>query len=320
MGGAMNMNRICFSTEVVDLDNQAPNRNKRESKYFWDELNLLISAGGFHSIEIPYEPKWDFGGRSGIPRTMRSVEIKFGTVAGYLQFLKENGIESIDCVHMNPSLFCQGVLPMYFGAFEHFASEAVSFAQQAGCKVVTLSVTPPYYRVRNTLGDQSEEAFLNETKAVIERLAAQMKEAGGVLCLKNEYWGLLRGEKITAFLDEFKGDVLLDLDTANLSAAGADVEKVIRDNAGRIGIVHLTDTAFEDKAEVWKTALPEFPAGCATKVFTDPGFGKVDLKAVTKSLEKAGYQGTYVFNPRNSYDISRSILRTRSYIDREWNQ
>lgn len=41
---------ICFSTEAVDLDRQAPNRNRRESKYFWDELYRLISAGGFESI------------------------------------------------------------------------------------------------------------------------------------------------------------------------------------------------------------------------------------------------------------------------------
>ena len=63
----------CFSTEVVDLNNQAPNRNKRESKYFWDELYPLIGTAGFDAIEVPYEPKWDFGGRSGIPRSMRSI-------------------------------------------------------------------------------------------------------------------------------------------------------------------------------------------------------------------------------------------------------
>lgn len=320
MGGALKMRKYCFSTEVVDLDNQAPNRNKRESKYFWDELNHLIRAGGFDSIEIPYEPKWDFGGRSGIPRTLRSITTKFETVAGYMEFLKANGIDSIDCVHMNPSIFCQGALPMYFGAFEHFASEAVSFAAEAGCRVVSLSVTPQYYRVHSILGDRNEEDFLQDTKAVIARLSEQMKKTGGTLCLKNEYWGLLRGEKITAFLDQLDADVMLDLDTANLAAAGADIDKVIRENAGRIGIVHLTDTSFEDRDETWKTALPEFPANGATKVFADPGFGRVDLKAVISSLEEAGYQGIYVFNPRNSYDISRSILRSRYYIDSQINQ
>ncbi len=28
--------KAVFSTEAVDLDRQAPNRNKRECKYFWD--------------------------------------------------------------------------------------------------------------------------------------------------------------------------------------------------------------------------------------------------------------------------------------------
>ena len=99
--------KYSFSTEVVDLDNQAPNRNKRESRYFWDELNHLMAAGDFHSMEVPYEPKWDFGGRSGIPRSMRSVTTKFGTVAGYMAYLQENGIDAIDCVHLSTALFCQ---------------------------------------------------------------------------------------------------------------------------------------------------------------------------------------------------------------------
>jgi len=309
------MRKYCFSTEVVDLDNQAPNRNKRESKYFWDELNHLMCAGGFHSIEVPYEPKWDFGGRSGIPRTKRSVTVKFGTVAEYMKFLKENGIDSIDCVHMNTSLFCQGVLPMYFGASEHFASEAAEFAAEAGCRTVVLSATPPYFSVKKILGDESEESFLEKTKQLVEKLAGKVSSAGGVFCLKNEYWGLLRGEKITSFLDSINADVKLDLDTAHLRIAGADIEKIINDNAGRIGIVHLTDTSFEDTDETWKTALPEFPANRATKVITDPGEGSIDLKAVVNLLDKAGYDGPLVFNPKNSYDISRSILRTRYFID-----
>ena len=208
---------------------------------------------------------------------------------------------------------------MYFGAFEHFASEAIDFAAAAGCGTVSLSVTPPYYSIHKILGDKSEDDFLDETIALIERLADKARKSGAVLCLKNEYWGLLRGEKITGFLDRLKGDVKLDLDSANLAIAGADIEKIINDNAERIAVVHLTDTSFEDKDETWKTALPEFPAGQATKVFTDPGFGSVDLKAVISCLEKAGYKGKYIFNPRNSYNISRSILRTRYYIDSQLN-
>lgn len=307
--------KYSFSTEVVDLDNQAPNRNKRESKYFWDELNHLIAAGGFDGIEIAYEPKWDFGGRSGIPRTLRSITTKFGTVEDYLAYLKENGIKSVDSIHMNPSLFCRGVLPMYLGAFGHYAEEAIGVAKAAGCPVVTLSATPSWYAVNGLMGEEGTEPFVEKTAELIAHLADAAEEAGVTLALKNEYWGLVRGGAITAFLDRFDGRVKLDVDTANLAAAGADIPSVIRENAGRIGIVHFTDTAFEDTDETWKTAMPEFPAGHATKVFTDPGEGCVDFRAVLKALSEAGYDGTVVINPRNSNDISRSILRSRWFAD-----
>ena len=307
--------RFSFSTEAVDLDNQAPNRNKRESRYYWDELYHLIAAGGFEGIGIAYEPKWDFGGRSGIPRTLRSITTKFGTVGQYMEYLRENGISSIDVIHMNPSLFCRGALPVYFGAFGHYAEEAVDFAKQAGCPAVSLSATPSWYAVNALMKDEGTEAFIEKTAELIDTLAGYAGQAGVVFALKNEYWGLLRGEGITAFLDRFEGRVKLDVDTANLAAAGADIPSVIRANKDRIGIVHFTDTAFEDTNETWKTAMPEFPAGRATKVFVDPGEGRVDFAAVLTALKEAGYDGTIVLNPRNSYDVSRSILRCRWFAD-----
>ena len=307
--------RYAFSLEVVDLDNQAPNRNRRESRYFWDEMNHLVSAGGFHRVEVPYETKWDYGGRSGIPRSMRSVTTKFGTVANYMAYLKDNGIEAIDCVHLNPSLFCMGGMPMFFGAAGHYGEEAIAFAKEAGCKVVTLSVTPPYSKVQGILGDADEKGFLEGVKELVNKLAAEAKKAGVTLCLKNEFWGLLGGEKITEFLGRVDGDVKLDADTANLQIAGADVKDVIRANRDRIGVVHFTDTNFADNDETWKSALPEFPANRATRVFTDLGMGCVDFPAILSLLKEIGYDGPVVLNPRNSTDICRSILRAGYFAD-----
>lgn len=305
----------CFSMEVVDLDNQAPNRNRRESKYFWDEMNHLTAAGGFHSIEIPYEPKWDFGGRSGIPRTLRSVTTKFGTVAGYMDYLKQNGIDAIDCIHFNPSLFCRGIWPVYFGAFAHYAMEAVGFAKETGCGTVVISATPPAYKVQLLLGDKTEGEFLQETRKVLEEIAAFAAQNNVSVCLKNEYWGLLRGDRILSFLSDMKQPVKLDLDTAHLAAAGVEVSKFAKKAAAYIGMVHFTDTSFRDEDGTWKTALPEHPAGHAAKVFTDPGEGTVDLKGIRDELTQVGYDGIVVWNPKDSYDISRSILRTRYFID-----
>ena len=309
--------KLSFSTEVVDLDNQAPNRNKRESKYFWDELNHLIAAGGFTSIEIPYEPKWDFGGRSGIPRTKRSMTTKFETVANYVAYLKENGItDGISCIHMNPSLFASsGILPMFLGATAHYAEEAIEVAAEAGCGIVSLTVTPPYFASQKLIGEGTEEEFLDQIAGMITQLAKKAEEKGVTLCLKNEYWSLVRGEKIMDFLKKVPASVKLDVDTANLKIAGFCPAKLIRNCTDRIGVVHITDTSFADEEEAWKSALPEFPPKAATKVFRDPGDGSIEFDHIFEAIKESGLDVPVVINPRNSYDISRSILRSRWFAD-----
>ena len=107
----------------------------------------------------------------------------------------------------------------------------------------------------------------------------------------------------------------LDADTANLYIAGVEPQQFVKEHMDRIGIVHLTDTSFTDTDNTWETALPEFPAGRTTKIYTDPGEGEVDLKALINVLKEAGYDGTAVLDPKDSYDISRSILRARYFLD-----
>lgn len=301
------------SMEMVELNMQEPNRNRRESKYFWDEIYTLVSAAGFEAVEIPYEPKWDFGGRSGIPLTRRSVEIKFGSVKKYLEFLKEKGIEQISGVHFDPSLFAGDNMDMYFGAFEHFASEAIGFAAEAGCETLTLTPMAPIGSVPALI--QDEAAFLERTAQMIARLAEVARSGGVRLCVKNEYWTLLRGEKLLDFMQRLPESVYVGIDTANLRIAGCDPVDFIARCAGRIGSVQFTDTAFTDDVEAYKQPLPEFPAKRATQVFRDLGQGEIDFPAVLAALEKAGYTGRVVVNNRQTRDMCRGLLRARYYID-----
>lgn len=134
--------RIGTSLALVELDRQMPNRNQRECRYWWDELFQWINAAGFERVELPYQPKWDFGGRSGIPLSMRSVTIKDGSVAGFLARLHGHGISGVSGVHLDPSLFFSKDLNRYFGAFEHFAMEALDFAAQADAGTLILTATP----------------------------------------------------------------------------------------------------------------------------------------------------------------------------------
>lgn len=309
--------KACFSTEAVDLNHQMPNRNKRESKYYWDEFYRLTAAAGFTSIEVPYEPKWDFGGRSGIPRTLRSVTVKYGTMQRYMAELKKTGIEEISSVHLDPSLFCQGNLEMFLGAFGHFGEEAIQFAKEAGAENIILTASPSIYAVKKLMEGTShgEEEFLSRSARTIDNLAVIAKEEGLKLCLKNEYWGLARGEEILQFMKQCREEIYLDIDTAHLQIAGVDTAKFITANRPKIGAVHFTDTGFTDWQEAYLQPMPEYPAKAAAKVFCDIGEGSVDFPVILKALEDTGYDGSVICNCKDSYDVYRSLLRTRSYMN-----
>jgi sugar phosphate isomerase/epimerase len=299
--------------EMVDLHRQEPNRNRRESKYFWDGLFPCISAAGFKGIELPYEPKWDFGRRSGIPLTRRSLEIKFGNIKGFLKSLESKGIEKITGVHFDPTLFAGDNQEMYFGAYQHFAQEALSFAIEAGCDTLTLTPTPPIGSVAGMCKD--ERSFLDRTAELISGLAGQAEGTSVRVCIKNEYWSMLRGENIRSFMEKLPTSVCYNIDTANIAIAGVKPDAFIKACAGRIGSVTLTDTAFIDSREYYKRPLPEFPQGKAEQVFRDLGQGDVDFQAVLDALTATGYDNWLIVNNRQTRDIYRGLLRARYYID-----
>jgi len=302
-----------ISMEMVDLYRQEPNRNRRECKYFWDELFELVSAAGFKGIELPYELKWDFGGRSGIPFTRRAINIKYAGVKEFLEVLRNKGISCIAGVHFDPTLFAGDNQDVYFGAFEHFASEALGFAIEAECETLTLTPTPPMYLIGKMCTDES--SFLKRTAELINRLADTAKKGGVKLCVKNEYWSLLRGEGIKDFMSQLADNTYYGIDTACLAIAGVDPVSFIESCGNRIGSVQLTDTSFVDDGEYYKKPLPEFPAGRATQVFRDLGQGGIDFPAVIKALENAGYNGWVIVNNRQTRDIYRGMLRAVYYLN-----
>jgi inosose dehydratase len=314
----MNSDQISISLDLINRHYQEPNRNRFESKYFWEELYPLISASGFRSIEIPYEPVWQFGGRSGVPMNRYCINTKYESASGYRAALAERGIDRIAGVTFDPNLFMRDDnLDFFFGASGHFAGEALAHAADLGADYFAISPSPYYGRAAHYHPDleAKRESFAERTGEALRNLAEKAEAAGVALVLRNEYWSLFRGEQILSLLDVLPAGVKLDADTASLTIAGVDPAAFIEAHFDRIGCVHLTDTSFVDTNETWKTANPEFPEHRATQVFRDPGNGTVDLAGIAAMLDRLGYAGPIVASARQTRDPFRALLRTRALLN-----
>lgn len=314
----MNTDAIAISLDLINRHYQEPNRNRYESKYFWEELYRLIAASGFSAVEIPYEPVWQFGGRSGVPFNRYCVNAKYGSAAKYRALLRASGIDRVTGIAFDPNLFMRNAnFDFYFGASGHFANEALAHAADMGADYLAISPSPFYGRVAQYHPDldNTKAAFADRTVELLRGLAAKAGEFGVTLVLRNEYWSLFGGERILPLADALPDNVKLDVDTANLFVAGASATNFLEAQIGRIGCVHLTDTDFVDTQEVWKTPNPEFPRHHPTQVFRDPGTGSVDLVQIAALLDKLNYRGPVTCSARQTRDPFRALLRTRALLN-----
>lgn len=314
----MNADAIAISLDLINRHHQEPNRNRFESRYFWEELYPLLATSGFRAIEIPYEPVWQFGGRSGVPMNRYCVNTKYGTAAQYRERLAAGGIDRVTGMTFDPNLFMRNSnLDFFFGASGHFAGEALAHAADMGADYFAISPSPFYGRAAHYHPDLDSnlETFTQRAVELLTGLATKAQDLGVTLVLRNEYWSLFRGERILPLLDALPETVKLDCDTASLHVAGISPAEFLTAHIARIGCVHLTDTNFVDTQDIWKTANPEFPETRATQVFRDPGTGSVDIPGIAALLTKLGYAGPVTVSARQTRDPFRALLRTRALLN-----
>ncbi|MBO9726361.1 MAG: sugar phosphate isomerase/epimerase [Novosphingobium sp.] len=315
----MKSENIAISLDLINRHYQEPNRNRYESRYFWEELYSLVAASGFSSIEMPYEPVWQFGGRSGVPFNRYCINTKYGDVATYRTLLKERGIDRVSGITFDSNLFMRNAnLDFYFGATGHFAREALGYAAEIGASYFAISPSPFYGRMAQYHPDLQNvmEDFTARTVKLLSELAEIAAGSGVELVLRNEYWSLFGPQKIVSLLEALDGKAKMDVDSANLFIAGVSAEAFIKNNIRQIGCVHLTDTNFTDGNNIWKTANPEFPEGRATQVFRDPGTGSVNLESITTLLrDELDYRGPITCSARQTRDPFRALTRTRALLN-----
>ena len=314
----MNTDSIAISLDLINRHHQEPNRNRYESRYFWEELYPLVAAAGFDAIELPYEPVWQFGGRSGVPLNRYCVNAKYNSAKEYRALLAESGIDRVAGITFDPNLFMRNDnLEFYFGASGHFADEALSHAADLDADYFAISPSPYFGRILQYHPDFDgmEADFFDKTVETLAGLAKKAADLGVMLVVRNEFWSVFRNERVLTLLNALPDTVKLDLDLASLHVAGIEPIAFLDANIDRIGTVHLTDTDFVDRNDIWKSPNPEFPSDRATQVYRDPGTGSIDMKAIIGKLDQMKFEGPITCSARQTRDPFRALLRTRALLN-----
>ena len=228
--------------------------------------------------------------------------------------LKSSGIEKVAGIHFNPTVFMRNDnFDFYFGASGYFGGESIKYASDLGCDYIVITPTPPYGLVKHYHGLQWESDFIKRSIEMINGFAKVAQEKGVIVSLKNEYWSVFRNQEIYAELDP---SILLNIDAANSSIAGQNPAESVKKNISKIGNVHISDTAFIDTDETWKTPLPEYPQHRATQVYKDVGLGNLDLVGFYNTLKSLHFNGWAIISNRQSREPMRALLRSRSWLNK----
>ena len=224
---------------------------------------------------------------------------------GFKKVLADAKIDKIAGIFASPR--AAGSVEQYVEGFKRSVKGMLGLAGELGCDYVTVSASPEYCTMGALLDKKAE--LLDALAAALGELA---DEAGDIkLCVRNEFWGILRGAGMHDFMAKVDKRVGYCVDLAHIKIAGEDPAEFIRKAGDRVGVVILTDTCFEDKDEVWKGPAPAFPRTGATQVFKDLSQGSVDLCAVFAALKEVGFDGWATVDNRQTRQVSRGILRAR---------
>jgi len=311
---------------IVNADTSGPGAFLRAAKWYWDELTDMFSAAGFTSVMIPMVPNTENVSRNGAPICTASIRTRFGSLAGYLEYLNDKGIENVEAVgvsgqSMYNSLFETGLpIEKFYDGFYEYAIEAANGLKDLGGSILLVSPTPGIgFLMQEFAGDEKKvQQFGNDAAAFLNKLGAECAKMGIDVVVRNEYWTVMRGSGIDEFLKQVDPScVSYTPDPAHLYIAGSDYISYFEKYAGQMKAACFTDTKFTDEQKAYLTISPEFPqTGDAQRVYWDLGFGDIDFEKLYGIMKKNGFDGPVLLEPKYSLDIPKGILRTRTFWSR----
>lgn len=311
--------KFSCSLHMVNLDYYELNRNQRDCKFFWEELFENIESADFHEIELPYEPFWESIGRNGIPFNETSLKNSYGRIAEFKEHLKKGGINNVSNLYFDPRFLASGGKTAYFDAYEANVKRAINEASELGVSDVVVTVSEEIgYLTYTAPKEKTEEAYLEEyrenTIAVLKKLVSYAAGKGVELSIKNEFWGLARGNEVDHYLSAIP-ELKYAPDLAHLEIANIDIDAFLEKYISRINVVVFSDTAYNGIGDFYNKPCAEYPIdGDEQRVYCDLGQGRIDFAKHYRKLVELGYDKTVVFECKQTEDYCRALLRMRKVM------
>ena len=290
--------------------------------WYWNELSEMIGVCGYDGIEIPFQA-WSFnGGRGAAPVCAAAIRTKFGSVANYQSFLMECGIaEGLSGLHITAQNILSTMLEdncpreRIFERTLELAEETACVLSEAGSKDLIFSPSPMLGMFNGVFyGSDIIDSYEDRIAETVGEMAKITAAAGLKLSLRNEFYGLFRGERIDSLMQKVPGSVCFSPDLAQLYIAGADPVEMVRKYRGRLRSVKMDDTEFKDETGCFADPMPEAPQDAARqRVYCTFGNGNVDKIGAYRALVEGGYDGWIVMESKEAFNVEKTMIKMQSY-------
>lgn len=294
-------------------------------KWYWERAVEWAGATCFKGLEIPYKA-WTFNdARGGAPLCADAINIKYGSPTGYLDFVKKADIKEgvasffISAGNLLDAMQQNGINPdLLLDKMTAHGLEALDVLHKMNGSSLVISVSPSIGVLKMLMQDKQMEEIeayiFNGMSESVNNITARARKMGIKVYIRNEFFGVTRGDKVTEFMDMLSEDVGFSPDLAHLQIAGADTEALLKKYRGRLGCVVFKDTFFSDEVNAFESMTPEFPQeGKNQRVYCEMGRGTVPFAKYCDLLMQLGFDGWLIFETGNAFDLAASVLTMAAY-------
>lgn len=290
--------------------------------WYWNEMCEMAGVCGYDGMEIPFQA-WSFnGGRGAAPICAEAIRSKYGSAGNYQRFLQECGIrDGLSGLHITAQNILMTMLDenvpreQFFDRTMALAQETIEVLAEAGSKHLIVSPSPMFGMTQGVFhGSDILDSFEDRMAETMIKISEAAAKAGIQVSVRNEFYGLFRGELVDALMEKLPETVLYSPDLAQLHIAGADPVSMIQKYAGRLGCVKMDDTEFVDKTGCFATPLPEAPQeGMQQRVYCTFGNGDVDKVGAYHALVDAGYDDWMVMESKEAFEVEKTMMKMQAF-------